>query len=109
MSHRFLLIACTAAAVLSQSPAIADDDVKFAYKASELETMAGTKKLYGRLTDHSEAMCTYSGRRTLQDIRFEKDCEADLTNDLVIAIDHPRLYRVHEGEVGAVFIARRDD
>jgi UrcA family protein len=85
------MTACASLALLA-TPASADR-VNFTYNTDELRTIGGVNAVYKRIGDHSEALCR---EINVQPLVRHKACVADLVDDFVASIDHPKLAAVHE-------------
>ncbi len=108
MSPKSLATVIAASVVaIAAAPAFAGDQVQFSYKNYELDTAGGANALYERLSRQARKHCTAIGVRPLYIRKVEGQCTADLTDEFVENIDHPRLYALHEAATGALRLAKR--
>ena len=111
MSFKKMLIAATAASTLVAgfaAPAFAADDVTFSYHKAELQSSWAMHRLYDRINQRAEALCSYTGRVSLEERRLANQCATDLVNDFVDGIDNRALTAMHTDEVGARRYAQND-
>ncbi|MEM8772214.1 MAG: UrcA family protein [Pseudomonadota bacterium] len=97
-------ISFAAAAFTLTSFAMAQS-VTFRYQPDELQTRSGAMKTYKRLEKRVERACVRQGQRTLSERRFAEDCMAELKDQMVAKIDHPRVNQLHARAGGTLYIA----
>ena len=89
-----IMTACASLALLT-TPAFAElsDTVEFTYNTEELKSAKGINSLYERIEIRADKLChDINPRRNRQ----HDECVADLVDDFVASIDHPRLSALHE-------------
>ena len=96
--------AMIAALALANAPANAAE-VHFSYQPHELETQAGAKALYKRLSKKAKSECAQPGVRPLAHQRAERACAIALTNDLVAKVNDARVDRIHARAMGEIEVA----
>ena len=73
-------------------------DIKVEVEAWMLETDAGTEHVYEMLTRKAKHSC--KGAKPASRIQtLDAECAADLLNQFVEGIGHPRLTSVHTGDI----------
>lgn len=108
---RTILAACTALAAITL-PAAAQDDFKFSfeYSKSQVASYAGAEAIYNELErDARDACRVSSGRTTLVERNLQRECAADLVDQVIAKANRPALTAVHSGVSASQFAARNND
>lgn len=87
----FLSVLAMSAAAL---PAMASE-ASFKFNQDQLETSAGTHRLYNNLATRAQNLCTSPGIRPIAQRKNERQCTQDLIDGFVEEIDDSRLTKIH--------------
>ena len=97
-----LAITVLGVAVLGFGQVAAANDYAMSYSAQELSDVAGVQDVHKRIVRTAKRYCpTYT---QIRDAREVRNCIADVMNDLVNKVDHPRLTSYHADD-GSVRVA----
>ena len=103
-----LVLAMVSVAFFGFGQAAMAGEYAMSYSADELSSAPGVQDVHKRIVRTAKRYCPSSTK--IRDAREARSCIADVVNDLVNKVDHPRLtsYHVNDGSVRVAATAARD-